>query len=139
MTRRRSRRGAADVAMWGALAVLAVILADRAGGLVLAIAAAAVCGYGAAWFRYRPRQSRAVARSSPARRQVPGPSGDARARRNGWAPPARGRLVTLAVSPECSGDACAMCPGGDCACRCGHDSRVIAAMNAARADAAPPF
>jgi hypothetical protein len=44
------------------------------------------------------------------------------------------------MSPECAGEACALCPGGGCACPCGHDSRVIAAMNGARADAAAvPF
>lgn len=59
--------------------------------------------------------------------------GDARARRNGWTPPARAALVDVPMSAECSDDDHVGCPGTpDCRCPCAHDSAVIVAMNRAR-------
>lgn len=63
-----------------------------------------------------------------------------RARRNGWTPPASAPMTTLTISEECATEACAMCPGGGCGCPCGHDPKVIAAINTARAGTdRPPF
>jgi hypothetical protein len=138
VTRRgRRRRPARPLAAAAAVLAIVIVIVHPAVLAWAAIVAAAVLGW-----RYRHMFRRPPGhRAAPARPRAPAVrSGrdDARARRNGWAPPARGQLVTVRVSPECAGDACAMCPGGDCGCVCGHNPRVIGAMNTARADTGPP-
>lgn len=98
---------------------------------LLATVSAALIRRGRRSFQRRP-PARPAPSAPPPPRQAPG---DARARRNGWLPPARPALL-MGITAECADGDCAICPGGDCACPCGHDARVIVAMCDARRAAA---
>lgn len=143
MTGRCTRRARRTNPVLPALAVLLlVLLALRLLPLLLLLGVAV----GAArWIAPRLARSAAL-RDFPA---VPRISGriphsapqrpvrsDARAARNGWAPPAWPRMTTIAITPECAGGACALCAGGACQCPlCMHDPKRLAAVNAALYDA----
>jgi hypothetical protein len=113
--------------------------------IVLAIIAGAAL---AGWHAYHrvhgvtppPARRRATAAAArPARPPRPRTAPeDARARRNGWAPPAAPKLAMVALTVECAAGDCVSCPGGGCRCPCAHDTRVIVAMNTARARPADP-
>jgi hypothetical protein len=147
---RRRHRGGWIIA--AAAAVLALFLEWGVPGLILAAIGAGTffllrhlhrvnqannAALAAASRRAAPRRRAATARpvTRPRPRTAPG---DARARRNGWAPPAAASMRALEVSEECADGACVLCPGAGCACICGHDPKVIGAMNTARAAASEP-
>jgi hypothetical protein len=140
MTRRaRRRRPQRSLAVLAVIVAALLVLYRPANLVVVSLAGAAWAGWRYRRVFRRPRvQRRPVWRPvvPPVARPAGRPRSDARAVRNGWAPPARPVLVTVAVSAECAGGECVLCPGGGCACVCGHDSRVIVAMNTARAGAA---
>jgi len=126
-----------------AVVVLVLLAVKTPSFLLLILAGVAAYGGYRAWRRRRPVAKSPITKTGASPLVVKPDSvlfkyADARARRNGWAPPARPRMVTISVSAECADDACIACPGGGCACPCGHDSRVIVAMNTARRDDGGP-
>jgi hypothetical protein len=150
MTRRRTpnhrRRN------WIAAAVVALLALFLAYGIlpIIVIAAIAAAFFGARWYRSAhpaaipaPQRRRAAPRrqqddawtiTPPRPRTAPT---DARARRNGWVPPASTNLRAVSISAECATDEHVFCPGAGCGCPCSHDPAVIGAMNAARHAANP--
>ena len=86
--------------------------------------------------RKPPSEFRQAKRAAQAARKPITAKADRRARGNGWLPPVNRQLTTLAVSPECAAGWCHACDG--CEHKCGHDSALIVARNAAAYDAALP-
>lgn len=139
MTRRRRRvRGRPAVLI--AATVLVVVILHPVILALLVVPGAVWAGVRYRHLFRRPNRPPAALRPrQPAVTAAPRPRpGDAQARRNGWIPPARPRVVLVGLTPECASGECAFCPGGDCGCPCGHNAKVIVAMNKARDDDAPP-
>jgi hypothetical protein len=159
MTRRRTtrrNRRRRNCAIAAAAAVIALVLFINWGLLPFIVAGViAAAFYSARWYRanhpaaVRPAQNRRAAPQRPQddewaitpTRLRPAAS-DARARRNGWAPPASTNLRAVPISAECATDEHVFCPAAGCGCPCSHDPKVIAAINAARyasSTTAPPI
>jgi hypothetical protein len=143
MTRRRAARRNRRNWIAAAAIVLAVLFFARAYSALAVIAAAALAAaiIGARWaarprpVKRRPQRRQAAPWANPRPVTPPQPRtarGDARARRNGWIPPAAASTRTVAISDECAEDSHVFCAGTGCACPCNHDPRVIAAINEAR-------